>query len=429
MHPEHLTWITASPKMSPALKKHLYDKCRENGKRTSLKMFLPQFRVPVIVQLAGDKYDPDVAMRTANHKDLVFNQHLPLIRSFAAQAGMEALRKLEGHQAVKRLWLDRAVRANLDVAVPAVGGNAAWQQQASGKGVVVAVIDTGIDPHPDLVRPANRIIAFRDLVGRRKYAYDDNGHGTHCAGIIAGNGRSSRGRYRGIAPEAGLVGVKVLDRQGDGIVSTVIAGIDWCITHRRELGIRVLSLSLGSRTVSSYRDDPMVAAVQEAWSAGLVVVAAAGNDGPAARTIGSPGCAPAVITVGAEDDHRTVPPEDDTIAPFSSRGPTADGLIKPDVVAPGVAIVSLRSPGSVLDRQNPRQRVSGYYFTLSGTSMATPLCAGLAALILEAKPGLTPDQVKGAIVRSCRDLGFERTAQGHGLLDAGDALGTAGVVY
>jgi serine protease AprX len=431
MHPEHLTWIIASSKLSPALKKHLCANCRDDEKKTGLRRFVTrgELRVPVIVQLAGETYDPELARTAAAHRDLVINYHLPLIGSFAAQGSLAALKHLHDHSAVRRLWLDRNVHTNLDIAVPAVEGNTAWQQGAGGKGVSVAVVDTGIHQHPDLVRPTNRIAAFNDLVGKKRFPYDDNGHGTHCAGIVAGNGRSLRGRYRGIAPEASLVGVKVLDRYGGGPLSTVIAGIDWCVARKDDLNIRVISLSLGSPPEGSYRDDPAVAAVQKAWGAGIVVVAAAGNDGPSPRTIDSPGHAPAAITVGAEDDHRTVPCQDDTIAPFSSRGPTVDGLAKPDVVAPGVGIVSLRAPGSVLDRQLPRARVSGYYFTLSGTSMATPLCAGLAALILEATPDLTPDEVKGAIVHSCRDLRFDRLAQGSGLLDAANAVGTARVAY
>ncbi|HUW66058.1 MAG TPA: S8 family peptidase [Spirochaetia bacterium] len=431
MYPEHLIWVSASRKMSAALKKHLCDNCRANGKKTALQRLIPrgEFRVPVIVQMEGKNYDQDLVRMTAGHRDLTFNHHLPLIKSFAATAGLEALKKLDGNQAVRRIWLDRPVHTNLDIAVPAVEGNAAWKQGYSGKGVVVAVVDTGIHPHPDLVRPTSRIVAFHDLVGGRRVPYDDNGHGTHCAGIIAGNGRSLRGRYRGIAPEAGLVGVKALDKDGGGLLSTVIAGIDWCLAQKDALKIRVISLSLGSPATASYRDDPVAIAVGTAWAAGLVVVAAAGNDGPAGRTVESPGYSPAVITVGAEDDHRTIPPDDDTIASFSSRGPTRDGLAKPDVVAPGVGIVSLRTPGSVLDRNNPRFRVARYYFSLSGTSMATPMCAGLAALILEAKPELTPDQVKGAITHSCRDLRFDRPDQGNGLLDARDAVGTSRVVY
>jgi len=429
MYPQHLAWVSESRKMSAALKKHICDHCH-NG-RPALAGLLPRgaWRAPVIVQMEGDTYNPEEARETAKHRDLVFDHHLPLIRSFSAQAGLEALKQLDGHRSVRRLWLDRPVHANLDVAVPAVEGTAAWQDGHTGRGVVVAVLDTGIHPHPDLVRPANRIVAFHDLVGRRRAPYDDNGHGTHCAGIVAGNGYSLRGRYRGLAPEARLAGVKVLDREGGGRLSTVIAGIDWCLAQRDALKIRVISLSLGSPATGSYRDDPVAAAAEAAWRGGLVVVTAAGNAGPAPRTVESPGCTPAVITVGASDDHRTIPVGDDTVASFSSRGPTADGVPKPDVVAPGVGIVSLRSPGSALDRRSPAQRVGRHYFTLSGTSMATPMCAGLAALILQASPGLTPDQVKGAIVHSCRDLHFAPTAQGHGLIDARDAVGTSRVAY
>ena len=171
------------------------------------------------------------------------------------------------------------------------------EAQFDGKGVTVAVVDTGIFAHPDFTVPENRIAAFVDLVNNRKDPYDDNGHGTHVAGIVAGNGSRSNGLYQGIAPAARLVGVKVLDAYGSGVLSNVIRGIQWCVRQKERLDIRVINLSLGAPAQDSFRDDPLCQAVQAAWQRGIVVCVAAGNDGPAAGTIATPGIRP-------EGDHR-----------------------------------------------------------------------------------------------------------------------------
>lgn len=327
---------------------------------------------------------------------------------------LSSLRKLCEHEAVTRIYMDREVRALLDTATPSVGSTAAQAAGYTGQGTTIAVIDTGIYRHPDLTLPTNRIIGFRDLIHNRTTPYDDNGHGTHVAGDAAGNGHQSGGRYRGPAPEANLVGVKVLDSRGSGSLSTVIAGIEWCINNRNRYGIRIISMSLGSPAASSYKDDPVCRAVESAYRAGITVVAAAGNEGPGAATISSPGISPYVITVGADDDHSTPNISDDTSAYFSSRGPTIDGLQKPDVVSPGVNIISLRSPRSYLDYLEAGARVGTYYFNLSGTSMATPIVSGTIAQLLQANPQLTPDQIKQILVSRAINLGYNANEQGSG---------------
>src|SRR5690606_33155351 len=173
----------------------------------------------------------------------------------------------------------------------------------------------------------------------------------------AGNGFQSEGLYAGAAPEADIVGVKVLDFSGGGRLSTVIRGIEWCIENKEKYGIRILSLSLGSPALESYRHDPLAQAAEKAWHKGIVVCAAAGNDGPNRGTISTPGNHPLIITVGAVDDRNTVSREDDVRAPFSSLGPTPDGLIKPDIYAPGTDIISLNAPGSELEKMLFESRV------------------------------------------------------------------------
>lgn len=264
----------------------------------------------------------------------------------------------------------------------------------TGDGVNVAVLDTGVHQHPDL---DGRIVEFVDLVNQNNDAYDDNGHGTHCAGDVAGNGAMSEGQYQGPATKANIIGIKVLDKMGSGSLSTVMEGVQWCIDHKDRLNIGVISMSLGTPASRSYPtedDDPMVQIVEAAWDAGIVVCVAAGNEGPDQQSIASPGISNKVITVGAMDDRGTIERQDDRIAEFSSRGPTIYNEVKPDVVAPGVDIISLRSPNSYIDRLQKSARVGEYYFTMSGTSMATPICAGVVALILEQNPSLSPDEVK-----------------------------------
>jgi serine protease AprX len=197
-----------------------------------------------------------------------------------------------------------------------------------------------------------------------------------------------------------------------------MAGVQWCIDNRVQYGIRVISMSLGSSATVPSSEDPMVTIVEKAWDEGIVVVVAAGNEGPDANSISSPGISPKVITVGAMDDKNTIVRTDDQVASFSSRGPTVDGLTKPDILTPGVNIISLRSPNSYLDKLNKSARVGTDYFSLSGTSMATPICAGIVALILQSNPGFTPNQVKQRLMAAAENWNLPPDTQGSGYGDA-----------
>lgn len=308
------------------------------------------------------------------------------------------IREIKDDEAVDRIFYDRIVTSLLDVSSRQIGAvNVQEQYGYTGKGVTVAVIDTGVYAHADLTEPTNRIVAFKDFVNDREEPYDDNGHGTHCAGDAAGNAYRSDGKYIGPAPEASVVGVKVLDENGSGRLSTIIKGISWCMDNKEKYDIRILSLSLGATAHESYRDDPLALATQKAWHNGIVVCAAAGNSGPKQMTIGTPAIDPFIITVGSTADQNTAPRSDDTIAEYSSRGPTIDALIKPDIYAPGTDIISLLAPGSTLEKQLPEQLVGEDYVQMSGTSMATPICAGVVALMLEANPNLSPNDVKSIL--------------------------------
>lgn len=321
------------------------------------------------------------------------------------------------------------IDAKLNVAMPTVGVDKLWEKGYTGKGVGIAVIDTGVYPHKDFVDPAtgkSRIVAFKDFVNSKKEPYDDQGHGTHVSGIAAGNGALSAGKYKGAAPDANIIGVKVLDKDGSGRFSDVIKGIQWAIQNKEKYNIKVINMSLGGSVSGTYKDDPVDQAVEKATEAGIVNAIAGGNEGPDAETIGSPGNDPEVITVGALDDKGTLSKSDDDVAKFSSRGPTpVDGLTKPDILFPGVKITAPLSPGSSLD--NPSiPHVGNEYITISGTSMATPGTAGTVADLIQANPKLTPKQIKEILMSSADKLkDYDANTEGAGIVDAPKALAKA----
>jgi serine protease AprX len=286
-----------------------------------------------------------------------------------------------------------------------------------GRGVTVGVIDTGISRLPDF---GNRLIGGVDFSGEGNPFADSFGHGTFVSGLIAGDGTASHGAIVGEAPKANLVSIKIAGQDGKTDMVRVLKAVQWALSHRRELGIRVLNLSLGTDSTQSARVSPLNVAVERAWNAGVVVVVSAGNSGPAARTITKPGDDPLVITAGAVDDHGTAGRSDDTVASFSSVGPTAaDGYAKPDLLAPGRSVLSLRAPGSLVDRLHPEARVDGAYFRGSGTSFSAAITSGASALLLQAHPNDRPDSVKGRLLASAAPGPVaDVNVDGRGVLDA-----------
>lgn len=359
------------------------------------------------------------------HSRCSIRKNFPLVRTCSATVTAAALEEMfTVSTQIKKVYYNREVRALLNVATPSIYASNVIRNNTTltGAGVKIAVIDTGIHPHDDL---AGRIKGFKDFINNRPGPYDDNGHGTHCAGDAAGNGAMSSGKYKGPAPEATLIGVKVLDKLGSGSLETVMEGVQWCIDNKNALGIDIISMSLGSSANSAYQnenDDPMVQIVEAAWDAGIVVCVAAGNDGPYKNTIASPGISDKVITVGAMDDLNTVTREGDKIASFSSRGPTMYKVTKPDVVVPGVNIISLRSPNSYIDKLQKSARVDQDYITLSGTSMATPICAGVVALMLQNNRNLSPNEVKEALMENADKWGDDPNTYGEGYINAENAI-------
>jgi len=346
----------------------------------------------------------------------------PLINAYAVEIPRSMLEKIAEVESVRYVSDDVDINSLLNIATQEVGARDVNLKGYTGKGIGIAILDTGVYPHPDLIRPKNRIIAFKDFVNDKKDPYDDNGHGTFIAGVAAGNGYSSGGKYAGVAPEANIIAVKVMNRDGEGNASRIVAGMQWVADHRKEYNIRVVCLSLGSKPSGAIRNDPLVVAVNQLWKQGVFVTAAAGNSGPKKGTITTPGISPSIVTVGAVDDKRTVDISDDVVAEFSSRGPAYGNILKPDVVAPGVNVVSLNTDRDYTG--GPKlYSLEKAYTTMSGTSVAAPVVAGIAALIFEAHPEYTPDEVKALIMKYARSIDKNIYAQGRGLVDVKSILG------
>ena len=356
---------------------------------------------------------------------------LPIIGGFSATVPEAAVETLTTSLGVRAVTFDAPVEPEgLDVD----GGAASVYRKVidtptgssapTGAGVTVAVVDTGVSTVPDL---ADNLVTVTGPGGATSPCLnlsteagcqDSYGHGTFIAGLIAGDGVR-----KGIAPDAGILAVKLSGRDGSSSVSQVLAALQWLIEHKDVYDIGVINLSLRVASNLSYRVDPMNLGVQQAWANGIVVVVSAGNQGAGAETIAKPGDDPWVITVGSTDDRGTVGLGDDAVSSFSSRGPTyTDGIVKPDVVVPGRSLVSLRSPGSAADEAFPAF-VDGTYRRGSGTSFSAGIVSGAAAVLRAADPTASNDRIKFALMSTARPLaGASATEQGAGVVDLTKAL-------
>jgi serine protease AprX len=396
----------------------------------------------VIVELAPGQKLPLAFKQYAKR-----NGDLNILNGTVIDVPNGLLKTLAANPSVLRVHYDRPARKHDYRTVMSVGSRAVARALGyTGAGVGIAIIDSGIASwHDDLttfragVYPYGnqRVSAFVDFVNGQASPYDDDGHGSHVAGIIAGNGFDSNGQEAGVAPEADLVVLKALDANGVGTISNVIQALDWVLANRQHYNIRVVNLSVGAAINESYWTDPLTLAAKRVADTGVVVVAAAGNAGKNALGqrqyggIDAPANAPWVVTVGASSTMGTITRDDDTMASFSSHGPTyLDWAAKPDLVAPGVGTVSLAAPGSTFYATKTGQLLEGSfptlelpYLSLSGTSMAAPVVSGTVALMLQANPHLTPNAVKAILQYTAQSYdGYDALTQGAGFLNAVGAV-------
>ncbi len=417
---------------------HGYKLDRELGKRA--RQGVGTTRVIVEWQ-RGAQLPPAFRQYVRRHGDL------KLLNGSVMEVPNGLLRALAEDPSALRVHYDRPAFKHDYRTSMTIGARAVQQALGyTGAGVGVAVIDSGIAAwHDDLTSRTptlypygnQRVAAFVDFVNGQLAPYDDDGHGTHVAGIIAGNGYDSNGRNAGVAPDANLVVLKVLDGRGNGTISRVIEALDWVLANHQQYNIRVVNLSVGAAIHESYWTDPLTLAAKRLVDAGIVVVAAAGNLGhnaagePQYGGVGAPANAPWVLTVGASSTNGTTSRGDDEMATFSSRGPTyIDWSAKPDLVAPGVGTVSLAAPGSLLYDVRAGALLGGSvptfaqpYLSLSGTSMAAPVVSGTIAAMLQANPSLTPNAVKAILQYTAQPYpGYDALTEGAGFLNAVGAI-------
>jgi len=369
-------------------------------------------------------------------------RQLAIIDGFAAEVPRASLTLLRASDAIRSVTVNQPVRlSSIDgfdpttsnstmygVAQEVTGAGDYWNDGFTGKGVDVALLDSGV-VEVDGLR-GDKVLYGPDLSfengsdGLRNK--DTFGHGTHMAGIIAGRDdattevrKGNDSNFLGMAPDARIVSLKLADAAGATDVSQVIAGIDWVVQNRNRNGldIRVLNLSFGTDGVQDYRIDPLAYAVEVAWRHGIVVVVAAGNEGFGSAKLNNPAYDPHVLAVGGADTGGSDRRKDDTVPDWSSRG---DGTRNPDIVAPGTSVVSLRDPGSAIDLTYPSARVADRFFKGTGTSQAAAVVSGAAALVIQQRPSITPDQLKKLFEKGARKLRkADDVAQGDGMLDLG----------
>lgn len=342
-------------------------------------------------------HDYDRTKNILLHKKVKILDEYLFINSFRVLADKKQISELSLLTQVKYISSVSKASALMNVSKKVLGVE---NEKLSGKGINIAFIDTGIARHNDFCMGENRIKFFKDFVNSKTRCYDDNGHGTFVAGVCSGNGAMSCGKYSGIAPQSNIISLKALNKQGEASADKILNAMEWVFDNYKKYNIKIVCMSFGSEPLGF--NDPIMAGAEALWREGLVIVAAAGNSGPEYQTIKSPGVSSQIITVGGFNDNRV---EDDfkseffELAEFSSRGP-AFQRFKPDLVAPSVDIISCSNKKG--------------YTTLSGTSVATPMVAGLCALILEANPSVTPFEIKRALLSTAHPIMFNKNMEGYG---------------
>ncbi|MDM5198659.1 S8 family serine peptidase [Fictibacillus enclensis] len=350
--------------------------------------------VPVIIKIKNPQSPDKLHLLLSPAHDVIKYRYtnLPFI---SGQLSLETIRIISSLSEVEGLYLDRLLYAFCNKAKITMNADYIYKEHGlTGEGVTIAVLDTGIFPHPDFTNPVNRIKEFKDFVNGISQPYDDSGHGTHISGCIAGNGFASKGNYAGLAPKANLLGIKVLDKNGVGFMSSVMAGIDYCIQHQQKHNIRIINLSLGLAIQQEARHyDPLSVSAALAVESGIVVSTAVDNVS-SGGTIISPAHHPFVIAAGAVNDRETSETSPVVSSIFTSVISNISGCNKPDFLFPGLSIAGPLSPNSILAKQLEPFVLNSDYISLSGSSIAAGFCSGTAALLLQAYPPLKPEAVQ-----------------------------------
>lgn len=347
---------------------------------------------------------------------------LPMIDAYVVEIDSNKIDVIKEMDGLINIEIDTHITAQMNRVNDIIESRWAHSRGYYGQGIGVAIVDTGICLHKDFSEGGNRVLAFKDFVNGRKEPYDDNGHGTHVAGIIGGSGYSSKGKYMGIAPACNLIILKVLDHRGDGNISDVLAGLQWIIDNKKRYNIRIVNISVGTSAKDTLDENSLlVQGVNAVWDSGIIVVVAAGNNGPGPMSISTPGISRKVITVGSSDDNVSVEVFGSKSKDYSGRGPTPYCIKKPDIVAPGSNIISCNiNRYGMKGRPNARYQAADFpmmYTIKSGTSMATPVVSGAIALLLSAHPNLNNREVKLRLRDCAIDLGQRWEKQGWGLLN------------
>ena len=322
----------------------------------------------------------------------------PFIKAVAVRVNKQNIFDLASNLGVRYVAKVAGAQIMMDKSRKIINVDELHRANINGKGINIAIIDTGCYPHLDFVLGKNRIIKFVDFINERTSTYDDNGHGTFVAGVLAGNGLVANAKFCGIAPNSGLVILKALKNDGQTQAYKVLEAMQWVFDNHKKYNIRVVCMSFGSTPLA--QNDPLSVGANALWQKGIVVVSAVGNDGPLKSSVKSPGSSAKIITVGSADTTSN----ELKVADFSSRGPIFD-FIKPDLIAPGVGITATSND-------------TKFYRQMSGTSVSTPFVAGVAALLLQKNPLLLPNDIKTILLASTTKLPFDANECGAGLLNA-----------
>lgn len=329
----------------------------------------------------------------------------PFINALGVTINATNLGVISNHRCLEYITSNAKVFAQVCRAKEVSNLSKFYDDDCYGKGITVAIIDTGIKPHLDFMCPNNRIINFKDFINKKENPYDDNGHGTFVASILGGNGLVSGSKLCGVAPKVNIISLKALDEKGETGAFTILEAMQWVYDNKEKYNIKIICMSFGSNPLGN--TDPLKLGAETLWDNGVIVVAAAGNSGPERETIKSPGISSKIITVGALDDGRNASGEINEKkfkpADFSSRGP-AYRFYKPDLIASGV------------DIQGASNKFNEFYTKMSGTSVATPIVAGVCALICEKHKNISPSQVKNLLLNNTIPLTRNRNIEGYGYL-------------